>query len=66
MKDDVTLEDVQRVAAEIGLTRLTHQHMQQFLRAGQTAHARRASLDTGTLGPADEPAHVYRLTEGGQ
>jgi hypothetical protein len=63
MKDEVTLEDVQRVAAGIGLTRLTPEHMQQFLRAAQAAHARRASLKTDTLGPADEPAHVYRLME---
>jgi hypothetical protein len=67
MKDvEVTMDHVQRVAAEIGLDRLTPEHMQAFLRAAKVAHARRASLKTGTLGPADEPAHVYRLTEGGR
>jgi hypothetical protein len=64
--DDVTMEQVQKVAAEIGFTRLTAEHMQAFLRAAKVAHARRASLKTATLGPADEPAHVYRLTEGGR
>jgi hypothetical protein len=67
MKDDeVTIEEVQRVAAEIGLTRLTREHMQAFLRAAKVAHARRASLKSETLGPADEPAHVYRLTGDGR
>ena len=67
MKDfDVTMDHVQKVAADIGLDRLTPEHMQAFLRAAKVAHARRASLKTETLGPADEPAHVYRLTEGGR
>lgn len=67
MKDDeVTLESVRATASEIGLTRLTDEHLQQFLRAAKAARARRASLKTTGLGPADEPAHVFRLTEGGQ
>jgi hypothetical protein len=61
--DDVTLEDVRRMAADIGLTRLTDEHLQQFLRAARSARARRAALRFDTLGPADEPAHVFRLTE---
>jgi hypothetical protein len=61
--DDVTMEDVQKIAAEIGMTRLTQEHWQQFLRAARTARARRASLRIEALGPADEPAHVFRLTE---
>lgn len=64
--DDVTLESVRATASEIGLTRLTDEHLQQFLRAAKSARARRASLKTDTLGPADEPAHVFRLTEDGQ
>jgi hypothetical protein len=51
------------VAAEIGMTRLTQEHWQQFLRAARMARARRASLKVEALGPADEPAHVFRLTE---
>jgi hypothetical protein len=64
--DDVTLDDVRRTAGEIGLTRLTDEHLQQFLRAAKAARARRASLKIETLGPADEPAHVFRLTEDGK
>ena len=33
MKDELTLEEVRRMAAEIGLTRLTEEHLQQLLRA---------------------------------
>jgi len=63
MKDDLTLEDVRAMAAEIGLTRLTEAHLQQLLRATQVARARRAALPIATLGPADEPAHVFRLED---
>ena len=67
MKDgDVTLEDVRSMAAAIGMTRLTDEHLQQFLRAAKSARARRASLRFDALGPADEPAHVFRLTEDGK
>jgi hypothetical protein len=66
MEDDVTLEDVRTMAGEIGMTRLTDEHLQQLLRATKAARARRSSLGFSTLGPADEPAHVYRLTEDGQ
>jgi hypothetical protein len=65
-QDDVTLESVRRIAADMGMTRLTEEHEQQFLRAANAARARRASLKTDTLGPADEPAHVFRLTEDGK
>ncbi|MGZ8155481.1 MAG: hypothetical protein ACXWUK_09300 [Burkholderiales bacterium] len=60
-ENDVTVDDVRRMAAEIGLTRLTDAHLRELLRATQTARARRATLRIATLGPADEPAHVYRL-----
>ena len=63
MKDDLTLEDVRAMAAEIGLTRLTEAHLQQLLRATQVARARRAALPIAILGPADEPAHVFRLED---
>ena len=63
MKDELTLEEVRRMAAEIGLTRLTDEHLQQLLRATQAARARRATLPVATLGPADEPAHVFRPEE---
>jgi len=63
MKDELTLEEVRRMAVEIGLTRLTVEHLQQLLRATQAARARRAALPVATLGPADEPAHVFRPEE---
>jgi len=63
MKDELTLEEVRRMAAEIGLTRLTDEQLQQLLRATQAARARRAALPVATLGPADEPAHVFRPEE---
>lgn len=63
MTDELTLEEVRAMAAEIGLTRLTDEHLQQLLRATRAARARRAALPIATLGPADEPAHVFRLED---
>jgi hypothetical protein len=59
MSDDITLDEVRRMAHDIGLTRLTDEHLQQLLRATRTARTRRAALPTGELTPADEPAHVF-------
>jgi hypothetical protein len=62
--DPLTLDEVRKMAAEIGLTRLTEEHLQQLLRATRAARARRAVLPIATLGPADEPAHVFRPDHG--
>jgi hypothetical protein len=62
-QDEVTLEEVRGIAADIGMTGLSQEHLQQFLRAAKAARARRAALKTETLGPADEPAHVFRPAE---
>jgi hypothetical protein len=59
--DNLTLDEIRRMAAEIGMTRLTEEQLQQLLRATRAARARRAVLPTANLGPADEPAHVFRL-----
>lgn len=59
MTQDITLEEVRRMAQEIGLTRLTEAHLQQLLAATRIARSRRAALPTADLTPADEPAHVY-------
>ena len=59
--DSLKPEDVKAMAAEIGLTRLSDEHVQQLLRATRAAKARRSSLRVDTLTPADEPAHVFRL-----
>lgn len=60
MKDDLTVDEIRGMAAEIGLTRLSDAHLQELLRATRVARARRAALPVATLGPADEPAHVFR------
>ena len=57
----VTLDDVRRMAAEIGMTRLADEHVQQLLRATNAARARRKAMPLGEITPADEPAHVFHL-----
>jgi hypothetical protein len=64
MTDDLTLADIRRMAADAGMTRLSDEHLQQLLRAATAARARRAALRSASLGPADEPAHVFRLCAG--
>jgi hypothetical protein len=59
--ENLTIDDVRRMAADIGLTRLTDEHLQQLLRATEAARARRAALKVDRLEPPDEPAHVFRL-----
>jgi len=62
--DGLTLDEVRRMAAEIGMTRLTGEHLEQLLRATRVARARRAALAVASLTPADEPAHVFRPAGG--
>ena len=62
--DSLTFDEVRRMAAGIGMTRLTDEHLQQLLRATKTARARRDALPVHELTPTDEPAHVYRLAGG--
>lgn len=65
--DNPTLEEVRKMAAEIGMARLADEHLQQLLRATRAAWARRAALPVADLRPADEPAHVFRPgAEGGR
>ena len=65
MKENkLTLDQVRQMAAEIGMTQLADDHLQQLLRATETARARRKVLPLGDIVPADEPAHVFRLSEG--
>ena len=63
-EDKLMLEEVRKMAADIGLSRLTNEHLEQLARALRAARARRDSLPVGTLDPADEPAHVFRLDSG--
>ena len=62
-ENELTPDEVRRMAAEIGMTRVTDEHVAQLRRATQAAQTRRASLPIGTLTPADEPAHVFRLED---
>ena len=62
----LALDEVRKMAAEIGLTHLTDEHLQQLLRATNAARARREALPLGQISPADEPAHVFRLAGGDQ
>ena len=59
---DLTLEDVRRMAADIGLSPIADEHADQLLRASNAARARRAALRVEELDAIDEPAHVFRLT----
>jgi hypothetical protein len=62
--DNLTADDVRKMAEDIGLTRLTDAHLQDLLRATLAARARRASLRTDTLNYTDEPSHVFSLNTG--
>ena len=62
--DPLTLDEVRRMAADIGLTRLSEDHLRQLRRATETTRARRAALPFDELEPADEPAHVFDLQAG--
>lgn len=64
MTNEMHLEELRRIAAEIGLTRLTDEHLHQLLRATKAAQQRRAALPVAGLLPADEPAHVFRAGRG--
>lgn len=59
--DELDLDTIRRMAADIGLTRLDDTHLAQLLKATRAAQARQKSLPFGSLTPADEPAHVYSL-----
>ncbi len=62
--DNLTADQVRAMATEIGMTNLSDEHLQQLLRATQSAQARRAALRVDDLTYADEPAHLPRLTAG--
>ena len=62
MANELTPDEAKAIAADMGLTRLTNEHLEQFTRAARAARARRASLKSETLEGSDEPAHVFRLS----
>jgi hypothetical protein len=61
--DDLTLDQIRKLAAETGLEQFSEEHLQQLLRATNIARARRKKLGIDRLTYADEPAHVYRIAE---
>ena len=65
MSDELTLAEIRKLADDIGMTRLTEEHVEQLARATRAAQARRAALPLDTLAPADEPAHIYRPAAAG-
>ncbi len=64
--DDLTVDAVRNMAADIGMTRLDGGQLEELLRSTRAAHARRDALATATLTYADEPAHVFSLVAGDQ
>jgi hypothetical protein len=64
--DALTIGEMKRMADEIGMTNLTDEHLEELLRATNGARERRAALPVDQLTPADEPAHVYRVSEGNE
>jgi len=50
-----------RLADALGLKNLTTEHLKQLLKAEKVSAARRSLMDTASLTPADEPAHLFRL-----
>jgi hypothetical protein len=60
-----TLE-ARRLAAQLGLHKLSDQDLVKLLNAARVAHMRRDALDISGLTPADEPALVFRLPATGQ
>lgn len=62
--DSLSIDEVRRMAQAAGLDRLTDEHMRELTRAANVAQARRKALHVAALTPADEPAHVFRLSAG--
>jgi hypothetical protein len=61
MPKDITLDEIRRMAADAGLTRLADEQLKELMRATQAAKQRTSALPTSDLTLADEPAHVYTL-----
>jgi hypothetical protein len=64
MSENDDLSDLKQRAEAIGLTRLSDKHLQQLQRATARSRSNKANLQI-ELTVADEPAHVFSLTEKG-
>ena len=60
----LTLDDIRRMAADIGLTRFSEPQLQELLSATRVSLERRGKLKSDRLTYADEPAHVFSLDTG--
>ena len=58
--------EARRLAAELGLNKLSEADLVKLLNAARVANMRRGALDISGLTPADEPALVLRLPATGQ
>ncbi len=58
---DLTPDEIQAMAAQVGLGRLSQAHLQQLLRVTNDKRAQQAALPVANLTAADEPAHAFRL-----
>ncbi|MBC7779335.1 MAG: hypothetical protein H7125_04450 [Proteobacteria bacterium] len=61
MAQEAVSDDIRKLAASLGLARLSEVHLQQLMKAARAAQARRSILQSASLVASDEPAHVYRL-----
>lgn len=59
-------KEARRLAAELGLNKLSEADLVKLLNAARVANQRRSALDTSALTAADEPALVFRLPATGQ
>ena len=58
--------EARRLAAQLGLRKLSEADLVKLLNAARVANVRRDALDISGLTPADEPALVFRLPATGQ
>ena len=61
--DKLTLGEVGAMAARMGMTELSEEHLRQLLRATNTFRSGRKALPVAELTPADEPAHIFSLVK---
>lgn len=57
--NSLTKEEIQAMAVQAGLDKLTETHLQQLRRVTNDKHAQPALLPVAALTPADEPANVF-------
>ncbi len=59
-------QEARKLAAQLGLNRLSEADLAKLLNAARIADMRRSALDTSALQPSDEPALVFRLPATGR